>query len=140
MLYSNQEVDMKEIFVVAAIIEHDNKILCMQRGEDKHYYTSFKWEFPGGKIEEGETNEEALKREIMEEMNLNVELKSRFCDIRHIYPDFILNMFCFKCSSNTKEFRLNVHNDFKWLSKSQLYILDWAPADKPIIDKLMEEK
>ena len=129
---------MKEIFVVAAIIEHDKKILCMQRGKDKNDYTSFKWEFPGGKIEEGETKEEALKREIMEEMNLSIEIKSHFCDIRHVYPDFILNMYCFKCSSSTQEFELNVHNDFKWLKKSKLNTLDWAPADKPIIDKLME--
>lgn len=131
---------MKEIFVVAAIIENDNKILCMQRGKDKHEYTSFKWEFPGGKIEEGETKENALKREIFEEMNLEIEIKKHFCDIRHVYPDFILNMYCFKCIALKTEFKLNVHNDYKWLSKKELGDLDWAPADKPIIDKLMEEE
>ena len=131
---------MKEIFVVAAIIEHENKILCMQRGKDKHEYTSFKWEFPGGKIEEGETKENALRREILEEMDLRVKIKNRFCDIHYAYPDFVLNMYCYKCSVSTKKFKLNVHNDFKWLNKSDLNELDWVPADKPIIDKLMEEK
>lgn len=131
---------MKQIYVVAAIIEFDNKILCMQRGKDKHEYTSFKWEFPGGKIEEGETKENALRREILEEMDLQVKIGNHFCDIHYTYPDFVLNMYCYLCSVTTKKFKLNVHNDFKWLNKSDLNGLDWAPADKAIIDKLMEEK
>lgn len=128
------------IHVVAAIIEHNNKILCMQRNKDKYEYTSFKWEFPGGKVENGETKEDALKREILEELNLDIEIKSSFCNIRYVYPDFILKMYCFKCSTNNRVFKLNVHKDFRWLGKTELKTLDWAPADKPIIYKLMEEE
>jgi len=130
---------MKEIYVVAAIIENDNKILCMQRGKDKNDYTSFKWEFPGGKIEDGETKKAALKREIKEELDIAVEIKNFYCNIRYCYPDFILNMDCFKCITKSLDIKLKVHKDFKWLSKTNLNNLDWAPADKPIIYKLMEE-
>ena len=131
---------MKEIYVVAGIIEYDEKILCMQRGVGKYEYVSLKWEFPGGKIENGETKEIALKRELQEEMELDVDIAEYFCQVRHKYPDFILNMYCFKCVALKSEFKLNVHNDFKWLPKTELCCLDWAPADKIIIDKLMEEE
>ena len=127
---------MKEIFVVAGVIEKDNKILCMQRSESKFDYISYKWEFPGGKIESGETKEQALKREIQEEMEMDIEINSHLIDIRHEYPDFIINIYCFKCTTIAENFKLNVHKDYKGLDKSQLEQLDWAPADKPIIDKL----
>ncbi|MGN0961813.1 MAG: (deoxy)nucleoside triphosphate pyrophosphohydrolase [Christensenellales bacterium] len=131
---------MKEIYVVAGIIEYNNKILCMQRGQDKHDYTSFKWEFPGGKIERGETKEEALKREILEEMNVNIDISELFCEIKYTYPDFILNMYCYKCSINLPQFELIVHKDYRWLERSKLNTLDWAPADYIVIDKLMAEE
>ena len=118
LCYTVFEVYMKEIKVVAGIIENNGKILCMQRDKGKYDYVSFKWEFPGGKIEEGETNEEALKRELLEEMDLEVDVENHFCDVQYTYPDFKITMF---------------------LEKSELNIIDWAPADMPIVRKLMEE-
>ena len=131
---------MKQIEVVAGIIEHKNKVLCMQRDMGKYEYVSLKWEFPGGKIEAGETKEAALKRELQEEMDLEVDIVEHFCDIRHVYPDFILNMYCYKCTTDDLDFKLNVHKDFKWLQKEELESLDWAPADWPIVRRLMEEQ
>ncbi len=130
---------MKQVTVVAAIIEKDNKVLCMQRGQDRHDYTSFKWEFPGGKIELGETNEQALTRELSEEMNLHVEINSFFGVFKHEYPDFELTLHVYKCSPIDKDFVLNVHNDFKWLEKGELETLEWAPADQGIVAKYIAE-
>lgn len=128
---------MKTIEVVAGIIENDGKILCMQRDQGKHDYISFKWEFPGGKIEIGETKEQALVRELQEEMELDVEVVGHFLDIEHQYPDFIIKMYCFRCNTEDLNFKLNVHKDFKWLPKEELLTLDWAEADKPIVNKLV---
>lgn len=129
----------KHIEVVAGIIEHNGKILCMQRAVGKYDYVSLKWEFPGGKIEQGETKEEALKRELIEEMEMVIDISEHFIDISYEYPDFTMNMYCFKCSAKSDKFVLNVHNDFKWLEKKELKSIDWAPADIKIIDKLMRE-
>ncbi len=131
---------MKHIEVVAGIIEYNDKILCMQRDKGKFDYVSFKWEFPGGKIEEGETKEEALKRELREEMEMDVEITNHFLDISHEYPDFTMNMYVFKCKAKSEKFVMNVHHDFKWLPLTEISSLDWAPADKPAVEKLLEEK
>ena len=130
---------MKHIEVVAGVIEHDGKILCMERAQGKYDYVSFKWEFPGGKIEEGESKEDALKRELREEMEMDVDITGHFLDVYHEYPDFTMNMYSFKCIAKNKEFKMNVHHDFKWLDKSKLYELDWAAADMPIVKKVIEE-
>ena len=130
---------MKQIEVVAGIIEYDGKILCMQRDVSKYDYISFKWEFPGGKIEQGETNEQALKRELQEEMELEVEVLSHCIDIEHQYKDFIIKMYCYKCKAESLNFKLNVHKDFKWLKKEDLLSLDWAAADLPVVNKLLAE-
>ena len=131
---------MKHIEVVAGIIAYNDKILCMQRDKGKFDYVSFKWEFPGGKIEEGETKEEALKRELREEMEMDVEITNHFLDISHEYPDFTMNMYVFKCKAKSEKFVMNVHHDFKWLPLTEISSLDWAPADKPAVEKLLEEK
>ena len=130
---------MKEIEVVAAIIKHNNKILCTQRDVSKNEEVSFKWEFPGGKIEVGETNEEALKREIKEELNIDINIERCFMEVNYTYPSFKLKMHTYICNTESENIELLVHKDYKWLECSKLNTLDWAPADKPIINKLMEE-
>lgn len=128
---------MKKIEVVAAVILHNNKILCVQRGDNKYNYIAFKYEFPGGKVEEGETNEEAIKREILEELNLEITIESQFITVNHEYPDFILVMHSFICSCTSNALQLSEHIAFKWLDKAELKPLDWAAADVPIVDKLI---
>ena len=128
---------MKKIEVVAAVILYNNKILCVQRGDNKYNYIAFKYEFPGGKVESGETNEAAIKREILEELNLDIEIDSQFITVNHEYPDFILVLHSFICSCSSPSLELTEHIDFKWLDKTELKSLDWAAADIPIVDKLI---
>ena len=128
---------MKNIEVVAGIIYCKNQILCVQRPKNKLHYISEKFEFPGGKIEEGETQKEALKREILEELNISTKIKSLFMTVVHEYPDFELTMHTFICEVETKELTLVEHIDQKWLTLKELKTLDWAAADIPIVNKLM---
>ncbi len=127
---------MKEVHVTAAVIIQDNKILCVQRNENKYDYISKKWEFPGGKVEENEQLEETIKREIQEELNLNIDVKSFLIQVNHQYPDFQLKMDTFICEIKSGIIKLNEHIDFKWLSINELSDLDWAAADIPIVKKL----
>lgn len=127
---------MKKITVSAAIIINQGKILCLQRGESKHEYISKKWEFPGGKIEPGETPKEAVIREIQEELGMEISITDQYITVEHQYPDFHLTMYSFICSTNNLDFKLSEHIDFKWLKNSELENLDWAAADIPIVDKL----
>lgn len=129
---------MKHYDVVAAIIIHDNKILCVQRNLNKYDYISKKYEFPGGKIEDGETKEAALIREIDEELNMNISVHDAFLTVEHQYPDFELTMHSFICKSKTSSLTLTEHIDFKWLDKTELERLDWAAADIPIVKKLIQ--
>jgi 8-oxo-dGTP diphosphatase len=128
---------MKKIEVVAAVVCFKDQILCVQRPKNKLNYISEKYEFPGGKIEEGETQEGALRRELIEELNISVEIKSFFLTVVHQYPDFELTMHSFMCKVETKELTLNEHIDQKWLVLNELTKLDWAAADIPIVDKLI---
>ncbi|MEP7170834.1 MAG: (deoxy)nucleoside triphosphate pyrophosphohydrolase [Bacteroidota bacterium] len=127
---------MKQIHVVAAVIISDNKILCVQRNENKLHYISKKYEFPGGKIELGESKEEAIKREIKEELKMEINIDREFLTVRHQYPDFHLTMYSFLCSCKDSSLTLTEHIDFKWLDKNDLGDLDWAAADIPIVNKL----
>jgi len=130
----------KQIEVVAAILENDQKILCVQRDENKYSYISKKYEFPGGKIEVGETNGQALKREILEELCLDIEIESLFLTVEHEYPDFELRMHGYLCkSTNTQNMNLTEHIDYQWLPVSDLTNLDWAAADIPIV-KLLQAR
>lgn len=128
---------MKNIEVVAAIIICNDKLLCVQRGEEKYDYISRKWEFPGGKVEKNESIQNALKREIKEELSINLSKCSYFMRVEHDYPDFSIVMHSFLCNINFKEIHLNEHIDHKWLYPSELGLLDWAAADLPIVAGLV---
>ena len=128
---------MKEIEVVAAIIKYNNKILCTQRDVSKNEEVSFKWEFPGGKVEIGECQEDALKREIKEELDIDVICEKYFMEVNFSYPTFNLKMHTYICSTETDKIKLLVHKDYKWLDVSELQALDWCPADIVIIEKIM---
>jgi 8-oxo-dGTP diphosphatase len=127
---------MKHYTVVAAIIKHKGKILCVQRNTSKYEYISNKWEFPGGKVEVGETREDAIIREIREELNITITVESEFITVDHVYPDFSLLMHSFICIAEDPYIFLFEHIDFKWLNIAELNLLDWAAADLPIVEKL----
>ncbi len=131
---------MKHYNVSAAIIFVDNKILCVQRGPSKYDYISSKYEFPGGKIEEGESPEVALIREIEEELNLSIINLSFFQTVNHSYQDFSITMHAFTCKvKDISIIELREHLEYKLLKKNDLSNLDWAAADIPFVDKLIKE-
>ena len=123
---------MKKLNVVAAIIKKDNKILATQRG-----YGEFEglWEFPGGKIEEGETKEEALVREIKEELNADIKVDEFALDLEWQYPNFYLYMSCFMCSLES-DIELLEHMGAKWLSLDDLDSVQWIEADIKAVNYL----
>ena len=128
---------MKQIEVVAAIIKKDNKILCVQRSENKLSYISKKYEFPGGKMEANETKTETIVREIKEELAMDINVKEEFLTVTHQYPDFLLTMHSFICTCKENKVTLTEHIDYKWLELEELDTLDWAAADVPIVKKLI---
>lgn len=127
---------MKTVRVVAAIIIHDQKVFATQRG-----YGEFKdgWEFPGGKIETGETPEEALVREIKEELDTEVEVKELIDTVEYDYPTFHLSMDCFICNIISGNLVLKEHEDAKWLTREMIDSVEWLPADLGLIDKIRED-
>ena len=127
---------MKRIEVVAAIIRKEGRIFATQRG-----YGEWKdwWEFPGGKMEAGETAEEALRREIREELSTEINVETLLCTVEYDYPNFHLMMHCYLCSLLTEALHLNEHEAARWLAKEELDSVHWLPADKSIIEKLKTE-
>ena len=127
------------IEVVAAIIKVNNKFLCCQRNKNKYEYISKKYEFPGGKIEKNETKEDALKREIREELGLKIYIEKLAKTIEYSYPDFDIRMHCFLCSVDKFDIKLNDHISYRLMESDELHLLDWVPADLELI-KLLEDK
>lgn len=126
-------MDKKNIKVVAAVIKNGNKIYATQRG-----YGEFKggWEFPGGKIEQGETSQEALVREIEEELETKIKVNDLIDTIEYDYPNFHLYMECFWCEIIKGNLVLLEAEAAKWLTKEELYSVDWLPADLLLIPKI----
>ncbi len=122
--------------VVAAIIIQNGTLFATQRGKGK--YKGY-WEFPGGKIENGETPQEALKREISEELATEVNVGDLFCTVEYDYPEFHLSMQCFLCSIVHGELALLEHQDSRWLSADELHSIPWLPADETIIRQIEKE-
>mgnify|MGYP002656459028 FL=1 len=124
---------MKNIHVSAAIIMKDNKIFVTQRG-----YGEFKdwWEFPGGKIEEGETPEECLKREIKEDLKADINIDKYLCTVEYDYPNFHLKMECFICSLIDGHLELVEAEDAKFITNDQLDNIDFLPADLLVVKEL----
>ena len=124
---------MKKIEVVAAILHRDGAYFATQRG-----YGEFEgmWEFPGGKIEPGESREIALKREIQEELGVDITIENLLCTTEYDYPSFHLTMHCYLCSIASGEIELREHKSALWLTSDRLKDVAWLPADKDVIDKL----
>jgi 8-oxo-dGTP diphosphatase len=124
---------MKQIEVVAAVIRKGDKLFATQRG-----YGEWKdwWEFPGGKMEAGETPEEALVREIHEELSAEISVDRFICTVDHDYPQFHLTMHCYWCSLKDEAMHLNEHEAARWLSKDELGSVKWLPADVKVIEAL----
>ena len=126
---------MKTIKVVAAIIIEDNKVFATQRG-----YGDMKggWEFPGGKVEERELPEEALVREIKEELDTEIIVGELLDTVEYDYPKFHLSMDCFVCRIESGDLVLKEHEAARWLAKDELYDVEWLPADEGLIEKIIE--
>ena len=127
---------MKTLRVVAAVIHAEGKVFATQRG-----YGEYKdgWEFPGGKIEVGETPEDAVRSEIREELDTDISVEELIDTIEYDYPNFHLSMDCFWCEIVCGDLNLKEHEAARWLDKESLYSVDWLPADISIIEKIKEK-
>ena len=127
---------MKTLRVVAAVIHAEGKVFATQRG-----YGEYKdgWEVPGGKIEVGETPEDAVRREIREELDTDISVEELIDTIEYDYPNFHLSMDCFWCEIVCGDLNLKEHEAARWLDKESLYSVDWLPADISIIEKIKEK-
>ena len=127
---------MKQIEVVAAIIRKGDQIFATQRG-----YGEWKdwWEFPGGKMEEGESPEEALVREIREELSTEISVEELLCTVEYDYPKFHLTMHCYWCELVTEALHLNEHEAARWLANEELDSVDWLPADLLVVEAIKKQ-
>lgn len=125
---------MKDVEAVAAIIHRDGAFLATQRG-----YGEFEgmWEFPGGKIEPDESPEDAIKREIKEELGIDITIDKFLCTTKYDYPSFHLTMHCYLCGIETGEIELREHKSARWLTVELLDSVDWLPADKEVVGTIL---
>ncbi|MCR5539096.1 MAG: (deoxy)nucleoside triphosphate pyrophosphohydrolase [Lachnospiraceae bacterium] len=128
--------EKKTIRVTAAVIHEDGRIFATQRG-----YGDYKdwWEFPGGKIEPGESPEECVVREIREELSATVAVERKLCTVEWDYPKFHLSMDCFLCRVAEGELRLLEHEAARWLSRDETDSVHWLPSDVEVLEKLKED-
>lgn len=126
---------MKHIHVTCAIIENDGLVLAAQRSETMSM--PLKWEFPGGKIDLGESPEECLRRELIEEMSIQVFIEKSLPACTYHYPEFAITLYPFICSLKTEEIVLHEHAAMTWLPPGELHYLDWAEADLPVVESYL---
>lgn len=126
------------IDVTCAIIIDGFKVLVTQRSESMNL--PLKWEFPGGKIDSDESAEMCINRELMEELNVEVEILEKLADSQFEYPTFTINLIPFVARMRAGQIILREHNAFQWLEREELKILDWAPADIPVLEQFLKSK
>lgn len=133
---------MTHLEVVGAILIYQGKILCMQRRKGQNAATSLKFEFPGGKMDRGESRTQALERELNEEMGLNVSIREEdfYQEVHHTYPGFSITMYVYKCQMPSPAFEQREHIGHAWLTPAQLPTLDWAPADQYVVARLKDDQ
>ena len=123
--------------VAAAIIINNGRLLATQRGHGTYKDC---WEFPGGKLEAGETSEKALVREIREELDCDIEIRGFLMTVEHDYPDFHLIMDCYLCGVDPETLRFVEHEDARWLGYEDLWSVKWLPADGPVLTLIEEQR
>lgn len=137
----NQNIDTnivpEVVNVVAAIVKRGDTYLCMQRCRDKHDYISEHWEFPGGKREEGESDHQALIREIKEEMDWDIFVGRLLGTVTYAYPDLTIRLAAYLCIAENDDFKLLEHLDYRWLRREEMDGLEWTDADRQLL-KLIE--
>ena len=122
----------KQIQVAAALLFENGKIFATKRGQSKYAYVAHKYEFPGGKIERGERGEDAVKRELLEELDLEVKVGGLYARQLFEYPDFIIDLFLYECEK-ISDFTLKEHESYAWIAPKDLKEDEWAPADEEIV-------
>lgn len=129
--------------VVCAVVQHGGRYLCLRRGSTRFPYTAYRWEFPGGKVEAGENEEQALLRELQEEMDYPVTVVRHLCTVQHAYPDFSVTLSAYLCvpdGVSPDAFSLHEHVESRWMTANKMPSLDWVAADTTILQQLLSDE